>query len=558
MTEADAEILEQLSAFINEPPPETPPAETSDDGWNPDLNPTQRLIFDDPTDYIFGDGERGSGKSMGFLFKLVRHCYEVPNALAYIIVTNYNVGDFGAWHQLEHMVLPAWKEGNRHGEWIIDDKGQHQPNPLYNQLKDHGIGLEYTPTKLDAKTKASKIFIGNRHGGWSLVVLLSIPHGAFMEARMKGPAPSFIYIEELTNCDSRHYFAYPTMQLGRRVGLQSTPQQYCASMNPAGPSHWAYKLIFEECVAAQDKPGREWPDGIRRKPQFARYHVPFHENRHRLPPGYIERIEDACYNNPVLAARYRDGLWVDMPSGQALFAGHFVPNVHVRGDIRKNLGIIPLKGFSIIMGYDPGPVNFSVSFLQMIPTKEKIVWTIFDEINLVGKYVPYWRVVAIIMRRMLHWNTTLSASFHFVHISDEAAFNQLRGDGTYDNLAIQKLSQEWCQQHAEAGLKPIVLKPCPKGEDSVPSRYRLMCELFGQEQLLVSAMCIGHLAMFNNVEREDVKEGKYDAMAAFRPKNSMYRHPADSCSYPIFYYSGVGFKNAVQTGSAPAKVYEAK
>ena len=101
---------------------------------------------------------------------------------------------------------------------------------------DNGIGLQYTESKLDPKTKASKIWIGNRYGGWSMAILISIPHAKSIEARVKGPAPSFVYIEELTNCESVKYYSYLRAQLVRRRGMGTPPRPTASSPLPGGTS----------------------------------------------------------------------------------------------------------------------------------------------------------------------------------------------------------------------------------------------------------------------------------------------------------------------------------
>src|SRR5574344_922132 len=53
--------------------------------WEPDMNPTQRIGFYDPTEIILLYGPKGTGKSIGALHRIVRHCYEEWNALVVII-----------------------------------------------------------------------------------------------------------------------------------------------------------------------------------------------------------------------------------------------------------------------------------------------------------------------------------------------------------------------------------------------------------------------------------------------------------------------------------------
>ena len=77
----------------------------------PDLNPTQLKIFNDPAENILGHGEKGSGKSIGFGHKAIRHAYENAGALVLIITPMIRTGNEGIWHDLETFMLPEWREG---------------------------------------------------------------------------------------------------------------------------------------------------------------------------------------------------------------------------------------------------------------------------------------------------------------------------------------------------------------------------------------------------------------------------------------------------------------
>ena len=186
---------EELESAEAPAPPRAEKVTTSSAGWSPDLNPTQQKIFDDPSENVFGYGEKGSGKSIGFGHKIVRHAYENDNALVLVIAPSMRTGNEGIWHDLETLILPAWKEG---------------------------IDLEYTQSKLDPLTKDRHRWIRNRFGGWSKLLLMSIPYGSQVQTRVKGPAPSMVYVDELVNCDTRDYWTYPAGQLGRRRGIEGS------------------------------------------------------------------------------------------------------------------------------------------------------------------------------------------------------------------------------------------------------------------------------------------------------------------------------------------------
>jgi hypothetical protein len=404
--------------------------------------------------------------------------------------------------------LDIWRNGN----WA--DKKQ-------SARLDEGIGLEYTEPTLDPQTKDRIVYIANRHGGWSKVVLVSIPYAEVVQKRMKSLSPSFVYADEITELDSKDFFTYVAQQLGRRRGIVG-PQQYIASCNPEGPSHWVYKVWFEECV--DEESGRI-------DPEYESYHVPIHENYDNLPDGYVEKL-NKLYKDPTDIERLVRGRWIDRPSGEAIFKPFFRPELHVRGDPRTGTGLIPHRGIPIVIGYDPGPVNYSVHFEQMVPTKTKVVWLVFDELNFVGQFTPDTLVVPEILKRMDYWNNSfMNKQASFIHIADATAFTHLRHDGTYDATRLKELS----------GGRIRVRSAIPPGHDaklSVPSRVQMIISMFIAETIYISAtQCPKTLEMVRLLVSEKQKEGKYHEHSALTPKRSPYVHSFDSMSYPPYYFT---------------------
>ena len=474
-----------------------------------------------------GTINHNSGKSIGCLHALVRHCYEEKNALALIIAPQIRTGKEGVIADLQ-WVLDIWKNGN----W----KDENQ-----NLRADEGIGIDYTEPALDAQTKDRVIFIGNVHGGWSKVILVSIPYPEVVAKRMKALSPSFVYADEMTELAGPEYFTYVAQQIGRRRNIVGI-QQYYASTNPEGPSHWVYKVYFDDCV-----------DKItgKRDSRYAVFHVPVKENEKHLPPGYVDDLKD-LYKDPADRERLLFGRWVDRASGQAIFKNYYRPEIHVRPtplsiEDRRGDGLLPLRGFPIMVSYDPGPVNFCVTFEQMIITKQKRIWIAFDELNFVGQYKPDFVVVPKILTAMDLWNAHLGGTASFVHIADEAAWTHFRGDGSTDAARIQQLSNN-----------RIWIRGCPKGKESVPARVQMTINLFLEDSLFISARCPRLQEMFRLLISKKVKDGEYDANAGLRPLRSPYLHAFDSFSYAPFYFMLNPAAFILQTGNVNTpEVYRA-
>lgn len=514
-------------------PPDYHPDPIDPGGWTPLLNTTQRISWDDSRFVIVWCGEKGSGKSHIAGHTGVRHCYENPGALWVVVTKQISQGSEGFIFLLESRILPAWKEGNRHPDWL-----NGAPHPQANQLIDSGISLHFLPAKLDNLTKDRHIWMAAYNGQWSKIVLKSIPHATQVKGRMYGLEPSRVHMEEVTHMEGEEYFDHTSVQLNRRPRITG-PQQWTATCNPEGPSHWFYKRIVEQ---AKDENGVE-------SPKIAYYHVPITENLVHLNPLYQEQLE-LSIKNPYERRRLLDGEWVDTPAGDAIFKEYFVPEVFVKGDVLKGLGLVALPGFPIVVGHDPGPKNYSIHFEQRIPTLDTarpIIINVFDELNFVGKYRTYDFVVRTLVKRMIYWleHPKVKWRFTFEHIADEAAFTTRRDNGSFDNLEIQRLFKKngW----------DVRMRPCPKGAESQPQRVQMVIDYLLMEALYVSAMCEQTIDMFRLLPSKKLKDGEYDAYAGLRPQKCPHLHPFDSMSYPMWLYH-VRPKSATRTDEVKSRV----
>jgi len=528
-----AETLGDEVQSINNPklPPRSTPQNRKKD-WNPALNPTQRKIFDDTAKYILGYGEKGSGKSIGFGHKVIRHAYDNDNALVLIISPTIRTGNFGIWYDLETLVLPAWRDGNKYPEFMNDGK---TPHPKAGTLMDEGIGLEYTHSALDPLTKDRHRWIRNRHGGWSCIVLMSIPHATMVETRIKGPAPSMVYVEELTNCDGREYFSKIAMQLGRRRGNKGAPQQYCASCNPEGPSHWVYKEFLEKVEAG--------------KTQYSVFHVPIAENLQHLTEGYHDEIKDLTENDNIEYRRLVLGEWIDRPTGEGIFKEYFIPTLHIKPSDPKQIilgvGLLPIAGYPIILGYDLGSVFSSVTFLQRILKPSGTIWFAFDEVDHLNQRILYKTLAWEIIERMKFWQKRVTYEFKYQHITDESAINVWRPGsegGTYDSLVFER---EFNRVQEQLNQHPAKLLGCPKGPGSVSGRVQLLQGKLLQEEFFVSGSnCPNTREMLMFLEADKNEPEK--------PKRSKFLHKFDSVTYPMWRAEVAGgFTNLPQAEAAP-------
>jgi len=533
----------QTLAALLDPPPGRKPREPKRKSWRPKIGPIGLDIM--RTNSVPGNpseaivkllyGERGSFKSGISLHCVVNHLYSdlvapiagkphiTPLAVICAILRSAAT-EGGAWEKLFSLTLPEWYDG---------------------------IGLEFTEPKMDDQ-KNRYAFVGNKFGTWSRVILKSIPHGENIKARIKGMEPSLFLFEEITETDSADYLNAPLQQLRRPTGA---PKIYMANCNPAdsGEEHWVWRTMVNDGKDESKK--IEIPNGGGRlkgtDPKFAVWHVPLTEN------VFWSAEEKRSYQNTLLVEAKNDtsavdrlikGIWTPRPTGEGLFKQYFSFDVHVKGDAKSSIGLLPRAGYPIDISYDLGQVNSCVSFLQLVPTAKKPIWIVIDEVIHLRERILYKLMAAEIIGKMRKWsemplpsNDGRPYKFSFRHTTDESAVNQWRpgGEGSYDAWDFEK---EFAKVVNEFDGKSIKMLGCPKGAGSVESRVRFLQSKLYMDEYFVSATCPGHIEMLRHLEEDAKKPGN--------PKRSKYIHTFDAATYGPFRMEFSGdTRNTMQTSA---------
>lgn len=485
-------------------------------GWRPKLNPIQKVAHESKAIYKLYYGERGSGKSHLGVQEIVDYCYRNPDSLAFIILKEFAMGtEGGAWNKLMQDVLPEWQQG---------------------------LGIQFTEQKYDMQTKKPFIWMSNRHGGWSMIMLASLPVAHQVEGKIRGREPDVVLVDEAQTLETDTYFTSLVMQLGRKKKAGGEPSKIIFCCNPEGPSHWLYKRFFEEPV--NEETG-EWDK------RYAHFHIPVSDNIPNLAPGYYENyVLPAVKNDPIAKARLVDGDWVDRPEGDSLFEGVW-SELFIKGNATRNEGLLPVVPHPMIVSYDLGGAHSSIHFLQIVPTLDKIYRLCIDELDFVGQYTPYAKSIPMVIQRMLYWEEKMKFQFQWTHVSDSSAFNMYRAEkGSYDVWDVEKISRDYVQRNNLAERFIIRMKECPKGEFSIEARVRLVTDSLVSGSTYISATCRRTREMFMRLP--------HDPKDRLKPKpKTRYVHTFDSFSYGFFYYSTRRTEVPGQTGEIKPEYYSA-
>lgn len=499
MATIDPDAFDELGRMLRPPPK---PGPVKNRKWHPRLNPVQKQIFDCEAPYVLVHGEKHTGKSVGCLNRVIRHCYENKNALAFVLTAVKSMqDDGGAWHKLITEILPQWEEG---------------------------LGLRWK--RANDKQHNEFVWVQNQHGEWSQIKGISAPHPEQLRERFPGREPSLVFVDELTLCSTDEYFKAPTAQLGRRPFVEGV-QQFIGATNPAGPSHWVHDLFF---VKPFDEEAGKWDEN------FALIYVPLSDNERHTPPGYIDNLKAIYKHDPIEAARLIGGEWIDRPSGESLFREIYNPQIHVKpldanGDPDRRSWLQPAKGHPIIIGCDPGSMNNAFTFEQWVPVDGRMKWVAFDELVTIRKRIAYEDFIPMVARRVKFWRETVgctAADLPMVWVSDNSAFNQYRAaQGSFDVLEIEKI---WEACRAKYGLESIKIRPAPKFNDSVMIRVQTLQKYLAADEFIVSSRCAKIQAMLLQLEAQKQKPGvAFDPKLSMTPKRSEHLHVFDALTYPM-------------------------
>ena len=503
-TPIDEAGFNALADIVAPPPPKKKAKPKGAANWEPSLTKGQKKGWDSTALYLLLHGEKGSGKTYGAVHKLVRIAYENKNALCIILVRERAMATKGgAWDKLMNAIMPEWAAG---------------------------LGIEYSDVKYD-KQQHEYIWIENRFGEWSQILLLSEPHASQLRDTFRGYEPTAVLVDELTACgrngadeQAPDFLVVVAAQIGRRP--EQGFYQYIGACNPEGPSHWVHKKWF---VEPYDEETDTWDIA------FEQIHIPIQDNAHNLPPGYVESLQRLYKNDPIEAARMLRGEWIDRPSGAAIFIEVWRPALHIKPEPLSKQRILPDPKYATIIGLDPGAVYNAFIFMQLLPMPQGLTWSIYDEVVVLKKRIPYIKLFPVVLRRMAWWRQQVGRTTP-VWVSDSSAFNQFRpgaqAGASFDCLELERIAA--LEQFKPLGLPPVIIRKAPKFSGSVPTRVRLVMDLLGNERIMVSAACKSVISMFNFLEStpQDPKK-PFDPELAMTPVRSDHIHVFDALSYPI-------------------------
>jgi hypothetical protein len=399
--------------------------------------------------YIFVNGPKWTGKTVGCLDAVVAHAWETEHARICVVAFTIGAGDdSGVWSELTEKTIPRWIDGDFGLQWWDDGKpGKQKKLGPKQKGASKKLYCDITNKHPCRKCDGTGEFESKRcpkcHGqgrGKSHIELESLKDEKEIEANFFNRYYTMIYWGELQHYKQR--LSFDTLIQSLRVDGVKDDDSYVllCDGNPSdlGEDAWQYKLWFQfrvdPKVSDAEKPLQS---------NLKLIMVMLDDNPYLSPERKAEIA--ASYNHdPDLKARYIDGLWKKSAS-DALFASAFRPSFHVishdaDGDAVE---LVPEPGCTgLITGWDPGGANPAMVIAEkcyrhaMKPdgsliidprTKEPLEESVFkfiDEVAYVKDNISISEFTELVLERIYFWESFIGHEIEWQHWSDNTALTQ--------------------------------------------------------------------------------------------------------------------------------------
>lgn len=464
---------------------------TNGDYWTPSLAPKQMEVFNDNHRFLLLDGPRKSGKTLAACHKILKHCFDTPDArVAMFCITTKNAKAGGVWLDLTELALPEWIKAK--------------------------IGMKIIESpKVTGDTRMSHFTVSNRYGGKSEVQLHSLEYCPDIVEKIRGARFSMVYFSELDNFNDRIVFDISEDQL-RMLNLPYEMHQWMADTNPpaSGTNNWMHDFWFKE-KAQENHPDPEYQNHIHRI-GFKIEDNPFLDEREKRTLIAKYRTRKGLYNRFIL------GIWEeDLTDG--CFSEVFRPDFHVLGDIHKPTRkdwevIFPTEScHELLIGLDPGDVNHAAHIIEQInPPGGDPIFAVIDEVVSVGRNISLREFANAIVTQMDFWENFCKMNYNreirWRTWADTSVDRYRSAAASDEALVIRNISN--------GRIRPMA---AAKFHGSVETRVRILHRLFSEDRIFISASCPDTITMCKALKRTGIKT------EPIGPKR--HKHAFDSLTY---------------------------
>lgn len=490
--------------------PRATPNELATDFWQPPLYPKQLEVYNCYHRYVLVSGPRLSGKTVGTLFRIVRHAWEVDHARVAMFARTVKVAKAaGAWATLIDSVIPAWIEA-----------GVESPHAKFEYTLD---------PQSDGDTRMNRLRIRNYWGGETEIQLHSLKNDSDVEDKLLSSSFSLIYFSELQEFEDPAIFNVSMAQL-RLMGVPFDQHMWIADTNPpeSGPNHFAYGLWFKD----KDMPKHPMPQ---EQARFKLIDFKITDNWCPETQEVILGLKNVYRDDPEGWQRFIEGKWTrSVGHSGKHFSLVFKKNVHVKGEASEDQEPEEMETLlpsaeceELFGGWDIGRgVNNSFHIVERTFNAEgKSVWWVLDELVWIADRVSVEDFGIDAIEKIDSIEKFIGHPVEWTHWSDTSAFAfNSHGTDELDAAVIWRLSE---------GRVIFKWAAKAKARGTVQKRVEYLRKLLRENRLFISAHCFETIKMFQNLRRGMGTDKRY-YQKFYIAKGDEHKHAFDSLSYIIY------------------------
>jgi hypothetical protein len=470
--------------------------------WLPRLSEKQLQVFNSFARFLLLSGPRKSSKSWASCHRILRHCFDVPNAEVIMVSRNIKTAkEGGIWSYLIDHCLK---------EWI-----------------DAGVTDYVVPPKQDGQTRTLYCAIRNRYGGSSKIMLNSLDFDDNAETLFKERSVSMIYFSELSKWRNRKVFDVSIMSL-RKPGIPYKSMMWLADTNPGddGEDEWYYKIFHTERlmegVPETCKTQADVDRFRKRQKELDMINIYLNENPF-LSQDEIDDVIQSHAHDPDLYARYVEGKYVKA-SGDGFFSTVFKPEIHIQGNCRSpnrsewSVITIPPEAVEIDVGWDLGDINSAVEFVYRVTDeKKRNEYYVVAEVVVQNDKVTIDALTDAVLAVMDQLEAQAGHPLKFNHWSDTSSFNKKLSAQNTEAMIIRNVSNG-----------RISLTPVEKYKGSVNDGVTMFRRLFFENRLYLSAHCLYIVTAIRSL-----KPVRSKGTGVQKVPDNVHTHPWDALRYVL-------------------------
>jgi hypothetical protein len=459
-------------------------------------------VFNDFHRFILLSGPRKSSKSWASCHRILRHCFDTPNAEVIMVSRNIKTAkEGGIWSYLVDQAIEEWRKS--------------------------GVTDYVRSPRQDGQTRTLFCSIRNRYGGESKIMLNSLDYDDDAERLFKERAVTAIYYSELSKWRKRKVFDVSIMSL-RKPGVPYSQMMWLADTNPGddGEDEWYYQLFEVERTMEGVPDWCKTPADVarfrKRQKELSIHHIFLNDNVF-LTQDEIDDVINSHAHDPDLYARYVEGKYVKA-SGDGFFSAVFKPEVHILGSCRSPVRSeweclqLPTEAVTIDIGFDVGDRNTAVIFVyRSTDERGRNEYYVVDEVVVLDDQVSLDAIVQAVLQKMDALEKQVGHPLRFESWSDTSSFAKRISAQNTEAMLIH---------HISGGR--LTLNPISKWPGSVIDGVSMLRRLFFEGRLFISAHCFHTLQSIRSL-----KPCKARGTGVEKVPDSPAKHAFDALRYAL-------------------------